>query len=992
MPQHLRKLSLICCTLALLFGTPAASEAQEPANEVMQVGLMDYVETIYDESNGMITSEANTVLQDSTGYIWIGSYGGLVRYNGHDFENMSETRENAPKTGIRVLFQDSSDRIWIGTNDAGVYLFEDEAFRHIAETAPDFPIDAATLSVRSIAQGTDGTMYLGTVNGLATVGADMRLSMFQDERIEGEGVENLLCDANGAVWGTTGTSCIFVILNGEVVSFLDSDFLGQNLAYGLYQAKDGAVYIGTETNYVMRLRLTGDGYAKEDIAVELLTMDSRETVNDICQDSEGKLWICTDSGLGYLDENDTFYKINGLSCNTIISQMYEDYEGNLWFASSRRGVIRLTKNKFKHIGYEAGIDDETVNTTAICSGCLYIGTDSGLKIVDREGVSVESGLTEAMEGIRICGMETDSSNRLWIATYKEYGLVCYDPAADKWTSYTQKEGLAHDQVRMACELSNGDIAAATNGGVSIIRDGKVLRSYTEEDGIQNEVILCLAQGKDDVLYAGSDGSGIYAIDLETDEVENITVEDGLASGVILRIVPDDTVDGMWICNGSKVSLWRPGGIETMADINAGVGSVFDIKLSGDDLWLLKSFGLIRISREDFIEGNQNYDLLIRKDGFTSSVTANSWNAFTEDGLLLVSASNGVYCIDVNDIQRNTIPPKVSVGSIEVDDEIYYGAHDLELPSNAHRITLTLDLLSYMMGGGSLTYYMEGFDAEPIEVRSTSANYVNYTNLPGGSYTFHLTGYNADGMESEEVTFSINKKQNFLEQQYLHIWITMAAMLAASLLVILALYLNRRRIKKREEEYKMMVDRTVRIFAKTIDAKDKYTNGHSHRVAAYAVEIGRRYGLSKDDQERLYYGALLHDIGKIGVPDNILNKKSRLTDEEFECIKQHPTTGGNILDDFKDTMVWIPQVARYHHERYDGKGYNEGLKGEEIPLFARIVSVADSFDAMNSTRIYRPAMTEEVIREELRKGENLQFDAKFAEIMIEMMDEHFVVED
>lgn len=989
MSFQFRKISVIGGSILLfLFLLSFGAGAQEASNDVLQIGLMDYVETIYDESNGMITSEANTVLQDETGYIWIGSYGGLVRFNGHEFINMSTSRENAPRTGIRVLFQDSAGRIWIGTNDAGIYLFQDETFTALTESAEELPVSAGTFSVRSITEGADGTVYIGTTNGLVTVNAQMQLAMFRDARIDGETIENLMCDANGTVWGTTGTSNMFILADGAIETFLERDFFGIDLAYGLYQAGDGAVYIGTESSYVMRLRLNGWGYAKENIAIDFLTMDSRETVNDICQDNEGKLWICTDSGLGYFDGDDTFYKINGLSSNTIMTQMYEDYEGNLWFASSRRGVMKLTRNKFKHIGYEADISDQTVNTTAVYSGCLYIGTDYGLKILDKNGVLVENELTGTLADIRIRSMMTDSTGHLWISTYKEYGLMCYDAGTEEWTSYTTKEGLAHDQVRMACELSSGEIAAATNGGVSLIRDGKVVRSYTDEDGIQNEVILCLAEGKDQTLYAGSDGNGIYAINLETGEVQNITVDDGLESGVILRIVPDDVVDGMWISNGSKVSLWTPGGIETMADIDDGVGSVFDIKLSGDDLWLMKSFGLIQISREDYIEGNPAYNLLIRRDGFTSSVTANSWNDFTEDGMLFICTANGVYCINVNDILKNTIPPKVSVGNIEVDDEVYYGPQDLEVPSDAHRITLTLDLLSFGVEGGSLEYYMEGFDKEPITVRNSSANYVNYTNLPGGKYTFYLKGYNADGTESGKLSFQISKKASFFERQYIYIWAAMGALLLLSLLIILALYLNRRRIVKREEEYKTMVDRTVSIVAKTIDAKDKYTDGHSHRVAAYAVEIGRRYGLSKEELERLYYGALLHDIGKIGVPDHILNKKGRLTDEEYECIKQHPATGGNILDDFRDRMPWIPQVARYHHERYDGGGYNEGLKGEEIPLFARIVAVADAYDAMNSTRIYRSAMTEDVIREELRKGENKQFDERFAKIMIDMMNDHF----
>ncbi len=981
---------------------------QEASNEVRQIGLMEYVETTYDESSGMITSEANAIMQDDVGYIWVGSYGGLSRYNGREFENLSSLRENAPRTGIRVLFQDSKKRIWIGTNDAGIYLFENEAFSAITqiaespssltEGAAPLPLDAGALSVRSITEGADGTIYIGTTNGLFFVDDKMALALIDDEAIDGETIENLICDTNGVIWGSTGAGSMFVVFDGEVRVLFDRDLSGINLAYGLYQAQDGSIYIGTDSNYLMRLRLThrtgGDDYTPENTTVEFLTMDNRETVNDVYQNSDGKLWICTDNGIGYLDENDVFYKINGMSSNTIMSQMCEDSEGNLWFASSRKGVIKLTKNKFLHIAYEADLIDQTVNATAIYDGCLYIATDNGLTVMDGDGARVDNDLTEMMKGIRIRSLMRDSVGRLWISTYKEYGLVCYDAKTEDCVSYTSADGLAHDQVRMACELSNGDIAAATNGGVSVIRDGKVLRSYTDVDGVQNKVILCIAEGKDHHIYAGSDGNGIYEIDPETDEVTNISVNDGLQSGVILRIVWDDKVDGFWISNGSEVALMTDDGIRQIKNIDAGVGSVFDIKLTEDSVWLMKSFGLIQISREDYIAGNPNYSILTRRDGLTSSITANSWNHF-ENGMLLICTGNGVYYIDINNIQYNTIPPKVAVGSVEANDEIFYGSKRIDLPADTPRITLTLDLLSYGIEGGTLEYYLEGFDEEPIEVKNLSANHVNYTNLPGGDYTFHLKGYNADGTPSEEITLPIHKEAQLLEHISLYLW-TLLGLLILALLVLLIILIRqlilRKRTAEQREVYRKMTDQTVEIVAQTIDAKDKYTVGHSHRVAAYATEIGRRYGLSKEDLDKLSYGALLHDIGKIGIPDQILTKDGKLTDEEYAYIKRHPTIGGNILKGFEEQSPWIPQVARYHHERYDGKGYCEGLVGENIPLFARIVAVADSYDAMHSTRTYRKPLSTEKIRSELEHGKGLQFDERFAQIMIEMIDDGFEADE
>lgn len=195
----------------------------------------------------------------------------------------------------------------------------------------------------------------------------------------------------------------------------------------------------------------------------------------------------------------------------------------------------------------------------------------------------------------------------------------------------------------------------------------------------------------------------------------------------------------------------------------------------------------------------------------------------------------------------------------------------------------------------------------------------------------------------------------------------------------------RKLAEQRQWYKNITEQALHTIAQTIDAKDVYTRGHSERVAGYAMSIGQRYGLSPEEVEDLYYAGLLHDIGKIGVPDNILNKPARLTDEEYEVVKRHPRVGGGILQDFT-TIDHIAESAKYHHERYDGNGYGEGLKGENIPLFARIICVADAFDAMSSPRVYRPSLKRDEIIRELNNGFDTQFDARLAKIMLDMIDE------
>ncbi|MCR5675281.1 MAG: HD domain-containing protein [Lachnospiraceae bacterium] len=199
--------------------------------------------------------------------------------------------------------------------------------------------------------------------------------------------------------------------------------------------------------------------------------------------------------------------------------------------------------------------------------------------------------------------------------------------------------------------------------------------------------------------------------------------------------------------------------------------------------------------------------------------------------------------------------------------------------------------------------------------------------------------------------------------------------------------NSRSIEKLDEKTKQiqrMTFQTIETIANTIDAKDEYTKGHSRRVSDYSAEIAREMGMTDEEVERIRYIALLHDIGKIGVPDAVLNKPGRLNEAEYELMKKHTTIGGEILKDV-GMMPELDVGAKYHHERYDGKGYPNGLKGDEIPLVARIICMADSYDAMTSNRIYRKHLNHLIVVEEIRRCRGTQFDPEVTDAFLKFLD-------
>lgn len=176
--------------------------------------------------------------------------------------------------------------------------------------------------------------------------------------------------------------------------------------------------------------------------------------------------------------------------------------------------------------------------------------------------------------------------------------------------------------------------------------------------------------------------------------------------------------------------------------------------------------------------------------------------------------------------------------------------------------------------------------------------------------------------------------------------------------------------------------SVRTLVATIEAKDNYTKGHSERVTAYSMQIAEEMGFVGEGLANIQLAALLHDVGKVGTPESILNKEGKLTDEEFEVIKQHPEVGAKIIQNIKDTAA-IVAIVNHHHERYDGSGYPSGLSGEGIPTEARILAVADAFDAMTSDRAYRRIFSKEEVIEEFRRFSGIQFDPTAAEVFINL---------
>ncbi len=281
-------------------------------------------------------------------------------------------------------------------------------------------------------------------------------------------------------------------------------------------------------------------------------------------------------------------------------------------------------------------------------------------------------------------------------------------------------------------------------------------------------------------------------------------------------------------------------------------------------------------------------------------------------------------------------------------------------------------------------------SEPVKGESVGdvEIFENYTVPPKSRRTFGCIMYTGRFFNPGMSELTIEFRPHVLIRQIPYAWgilIFFGAGVVAMFSAIVTIMFRKRDSDRQRLINQRFIESTLLVFANTIEAKDSYTCGHSQRVALYARELANRMGLDEDEQETVYYCALVHDVGKIGIPDEILHKPGRLTDDERKVIQSHALIGGDIFKDFP-YIPGIRENVRHHHERYDGHGYPDGLAGEKIPLLARIICVADCFDAMTSNRCYRNKIDIERVVADFKENSGKQFDPTVVPHMLEMIED------
>ncbi|HTS68830.1 MAG TPA: HD domain-containing phosphohydrolase, partial [Terriglobia bacterium] len=629
------------------------------------------------------------------------------------------------------------------------------------------------------------------------------------------------------------------------------------------------------------------------------------------QDREGSLWICSDGGLSQLRDGQvtTYSSVEGLSSD-IVLPIYEDREGSLWMGTAGGGLNRFRNGQFTTYTTRQGLSNSIVlSLSEDQEGALWLGTRHGLDRMKDGKFTVYTTKDGLPNDIVLC-MWPDRDGSLWLGTRSGLG----HRKDGKFTAFTTKDGLSNNYVTDIYQDHNDTLWVGTGGGGLNRYSNGTFTAFTTKDGLSSDMVTAIHEDDNGSLWVGTSGGGLNRFNGR--KFTSITMKNGLADDKIFQILEDRKHD-FWM--SSNRGIFRVNGQELRDFADGKIASIQSV-----------AYGVS--------EGMKSREC---NGGFQPA----GWAA--RDGRVWFPTMNGAVVIDPANPSAAGLHPQVRVEAVVVDQKAF-------APGETIQPTLGHGKLEFQYTGISLSaakrvnfkYKLEGFDKEWVEAGNRRVAY--YTNIPPGHYRFRVMAAGDDGKWNEAAApCALYLAPHFYQTGWFYV---LCAVLGLGALAGFRL----KEVKKHADEIAALQLRTIEALALAIEAKDETTHDHLQRMPLLARAVAKQMGLSEREMKALHAAALLHDIGKLGVPEHILTKPGRLTPEEYERMKVHPQVGAKILERVQFPYDVVP-IVRAHHERWDGGGYPDGLKEETIPIGARILAAVDCLDALTSDRQYRRGM-------------------------------------
>ena len=876
----------------------------------------DYETVTYGTENGTLTAEVNAVVQTGDGYLWIGTYSGLYVYDGVSFEqvHLDDRIRN-----VMTLVVDSKNRLWIGTNDSGLCCY-DTTNGDI--TFYDTENGLAADSIREIGEDKYGNIYVGTILATSKITPDGNIKTYSEwEDIYY--VQSFYPLDDGGMIGVTNGGTFFLIKDDMLLDKKEFD-REEGVSYRYVSASDVEIVVGTTSGIIDRYKVSDN---------KLNYLGNFEVKNfkffnvlEYSKRYEG-FFCCCENGLGFLDK-DTYKSVDlsNTDFNGSASDVCVDNQGNIWFASNKHGLLKYSKSPFFNITKRADVDTGVVNTVKKIGNELYIGTNNGLEIINLKTYSrIDKSYSSMFDDMRVRNIEVDSKDNIWISTYGEVGVVCISKDEEVTTYNDSNDKLAGGLGRSVLELSDGQIVVASNMGLTFIKDGEVVKTIGEEDGLNNRYILSMVEREDGTLLAGSDGDGIYII--KDGEVSgHIGKSEGLGTAVVLRIVK---------CTGGYLyvtsnALYYDNGKQVRKLQNFPYFNNYDIMITDEgECWITSSAGLF-IVKESVLLDDKEYKctLLDSSWGLKTSFVANSWN-IREGKDLYLCCTDGVRKIRTDDYDSEIKTYRPKLKSVIAGDEVVasYGK-EYVLPATINRIQFNISINNYSLSNPLVHYYLEGANDDGITCLQSEIIPLTYTNLPYGDYELHIEILDEDTLDVlQDTTIYVRKKAMMYERLYFRIYLLIIFGLIVTYIFWLVYAMVKRSIRIRGLQKEMTTDPMTGILNKA-GATKALTEVCSTEVGILMMIDLDSFKLVND-----IYG---HDMG-----DKVLIRFAELLQEATDENDVVGRMGGDEFVGFiKDTIDEedVAQITKFMNKEMT-KSARE-LMGEDmnIPLGTSIGAV------------------------------------------------------
>lgn len=723
--------------LAALLAARAQALGLDPKKAVTQYNL-----DVWTTESGLPQNTVTSVVQTQDGYLWVGTFGGLARFDGAHFTTFDKsTTPPLPNSGVHALLPDRSGGLWVGTNGGGLTLLKDGEAKTFTG-ADGLGGDV----VRALFQDKQGRLWAGTNGGLSLFEAGRFRNWSAKDGFTTSVVRAIREDAQGGLWIGTNGDGLYRMQDGRFTRLTRKDGLPSDFVFSLQVDRQGGLWVGTNGGGLARY---ADGRFRVYGAKDGLAGDVTWT---LFEDKQGSLWVGTYGAGLFRREGDVFRGLTargGLSSD-FVRALWQDHEGSLWIGTNTGGMARLRDGKFMAYTAREGLPSDVAKTVlASPDGALWVGTSGGGLARFREGRFETWSRHDGLPNDFVQALLLDRQGGLWIGT-NGGGVARFKDGA--FRAYTTRDGLADDHVAAVAEDKDGVLWIGTNaGGLSRLEDGR-FSTFTRKDGLGANLVMAVLVDRQNAVWVGTDGGGLTR--LQANAFRTFRAADGLAADSVLSLY-EDAEGALWIgTSGGGLSRHKDGHLRSFSTRDGlhddVVFAILEDAKGG--LWLSGNRGISRVEKGALLASGDGRRVEARAFSVADGMKSNECSGVSQpaatrlpDGRLVFPTPRGIVVIDPERLPANDVPPPVHVEELIAGGRAYRGPRAV-LPAGAANWEVRFTALSLVAPQRvRFLYRLSGFDASWVDAGTRRAAF--YTQVPPGEYVFEVKASNNDGVWS-----------------------------------------------------------------------------------------------------------------------------------------------------------------------------------------------------------------------------------------------------